>query len=546
MASFESTFVKEFPQAASCFDTLQDAHLMHKIQREEGAKCMDVTEESLKQAREKHKKKKKKESEAAEDEDLDVEPEEYTDAQSNDEGLYDRMGYIDIMPMLQKLREGMDADEFEYTELESKTIFSSAEEGESYWPQFYKETVPACMRCNTLMTMARKTTELLMAFGALDEQWYDTSQVSLSTKLRKLKYALLIKKSVEKAQEFLGFPLGRRVSNDALVALFQTVLLALAANAACVPIPRNKGSAPHEYFRLAGIRRLYNSACMWCLCRIRWQAVFRLPFVEWHLHYAERLPMATTRSWHECVFGAGRMLTVPRGRKRVQLPELERMIEDVFAPAFVRLMEQPDGAHYPSLWQLLAASQGERQPRIIPPLELPQGYFFPPPEYAPWLQTKALQGGTKLDIGSWVKVFGKFQVFRRMAYCAVFLMPQACADSLLKMLADRRGNGISGRHALPRDDWQDKIDAEDDDSEEDDDGSDPAYGRGDIWDSSLPEIKELSPSNRILARYQRFICEFQVFELQCVAHHLPIEFTRDLEDARGVTAKGIYEKIQAL
>eukprot|EP00961_Rhodomonas_salina_P113233 1523585-Rhodomonas_salina.1 len=107
---------------------------MHKIQREEGAKCMDVTEESLKQAREKHKKKKKKESEAAEDEDLDVEPEEYTDAQSNDEGLYDRMGYIDIMPMLQKLREGMDADEFEYTELESKTIFSSAEEGESYWP----------------------------------------------------------------------------------------------------------------------------------------------------------------------------------------------------------------------------------------------------------------------------------------------------------------------------------------------------------------------------------------------------------------------------
>eukprot|EP00961_Rhodomonas_salina_P118879 1599952-Rhodomonas_salina.1 len=86
------------------------------------------------------------------------------------------MGYIDITPVLQKLREGMDDDDLEYTELESKTIFSSAEEGESYWPQFYKQTVPACMRCNTLMTMARKTTELLMAFGALDEQWYDTSQ----------------------------------------------------------------------------------------------------------------------------------------------------------------------------------------------------------------------------------------------------------------------------------------------------------------------------------------------------------------------------------
>eukprot|EP00961_Rhodomonas_salina_P014622 196068-Rhodomonas_salina.1 len=77
------------------------------------------------------------------------------------------------------------------------------------------------------------------------------------------------------------------------------------------------------------------------------------------------------------------------------------MIEDVFAPAFVKLMRQADGARYPSLWQLLAASQGERQTSNIPPLKFPQGYFFPPPEYAPWLQTKALQGGTKLDIGSW-------------------------------------------------------------------------------------------------------------------------------------------------
>lgn len=426
MSRFESVYAECCPRAGGCFDTLQEAHLMHKVQRDEGRWCLDddtIDPESPDGLR------------GGDGEDTDEEEEEGAiQATPNSEGLWERMKTIDIDEIIGNLAENLVSDEKCGYKALYRDFTEEAEE-EDYWASFYEEVVPACVRCNTLMTLESRGTELLIALGALDKNWFNPRQRSRSAKLRKYRYGMLIRKSVERARARLT-P-SDLVPDTALVQLMQTVFLALAANLACAAGEEDEA----DHFRRVGVSRLYNSAVMWVLCRIRWSDAFQTPFCHWHIHYAENMPLAQKRSFHQWLFG-GHQFTWRSGTPSAA--RLNYLVEYIFQPAFLDLLQsrpnvRPGDAFSktPTVWQLMRVCVGRLRQKSESPASLSCGvqFFFPPAEFGAWAAGVARVNTPTLDIGTWVQTFGPHVALRRMVACAVFNMPVRCAGLLLKEIS---------------------------------------------------------------------------------------------------------------
>jgi hypothetical protein len=187
-----------------------------------------------------------------------------------------------------------------------------------------------------------------------------------------------------------------------------------------------------------GICRLYLSAVMWVLCRIRWSRAFRVPFVYWHVHYAENMPLAQRRSFNEWFFcghfSLGDVIT---------RAEVSHMLHSCLVPALVAVMDD-NGQRFestPSVWQLMYLCISDMRDgtflhgSISRQLTAADRIFFPLLGYAQWARDRGRSNCRRLDVGAWVDAFGERVALRRMVQCAVFHMPRACAALLLHAIA---------------------------------------------------------------------------------------------------------------
>eukprot|EP00961_Rhodomonas_salina_P031458 423631-Rhodomonas_salina.2 len=83
-----------------------------------------------------------------------------------------------------------------------------------------------------------------------------------------------------------------QIGDVALGVFIQLYILATAAAVACHPKCHPPSITVHDLFCLYAVRRLYNSALLWALCRLCCGAVFNIPFCEWHVHYTESMQQA--------------------------------------------------------------------------------------------------------------------------------------------------------------------------------------------------------------------------------------------------------------
>ena len=517
---FEDVYAQQCPRAGGCFDSMQEAHLMHGMQREEGASCMDdhffspdwpngfggkgmqrrrapaaaaggggaaeqgeaaqVVEEGEADDAEAEEARRQEEEAEARRQEEEAEAGPVTrararrragqggaaggvgmflqvDAVPNAQGVWNRMQPINIDRMLRRLARVMVADSQSGAERLYRDFIDTADNND-YWPEIYDVTFPACVRCNTLMTMIQRSTNLMVALKALDKDWFKTGQASRSLAVRKYRYGLLIRKSVKQAEQVIG-QVDERLSRQggaddglqpvqpsALVQLMQSVFLAMAAATAC----SGTGEDEADHFRYAGIRSLYNSAVMWVLCRIRWSSAFRTPFHRWHIHYAENMPLAQKRCWHRWLFGGHEPAQLGPG-KRITSAGIGHMLHDVFQPAFLALMRDDDAAaarpfeRAPSIWQLMYLCVGNVRALVFQggafvPLEADTARFFPHREYPQWISDRGYQNAARLDTGAWVDALGPHVAFRRMVVCAVFRLPSACATLLLEKIREQDGD----------------------------------------------------------------------------------------------------------
>jgi hypothetical protein len=501
LAAFEDVYARRCPRGGGCFDLLQDAHLMHRLQRDEGAACMDDDFFRPEWPDGEHgdgapglRKKKKAPVQAGEedDEDEDDNGEEpvanrtrsrrqaaggqggapggqggapggqggapdgqggapaagVVNAVPNSSDAYDRMRVIELEDLLAPLGTLMkeDADRGVSSKFQR---FVRPEEHDEYWPEIYAVTFPACVRCNTLMTMIRRNTDLLVALRAIEPGWFDAANRPRSNAVRRYRYGLLIRKSVKKAQNVLRaaeVPVDHDqadahmdpVQDAALVQLVQTVFLAMSALTALA----GKGEDEADHFRCAGICRVYISAVMWVLCRIRWSSGFRTPFVQWHVHYAENMPLAQRRSFLQWFFGDHDPVPLAPGAP-ISGTGVYELLQRCLIPAlFVATHDDPNAQRQrfemnPSVWQLMYVCTPDVRPTtfnghtLSRQLEARDIKFLPVRGYAPWARSKGRANSQRLDVGVWVDAFGPRVALRRMVACAVFYMPEACAALLL-------------------------------------------------------------------------------------------------------------------
>ena len=374
-------------------------------------------------------------------------------AVANAAGLYQRMTPINLEGMLSRFAEVLKGDAA-CAVAERFRHFIAPEENNSYWPEIYDVTFPACVRCNTLMTMVRKSTELMKALRAIGDDWYDLDQLPKSHAIRRYRYGLLVRKSVKHAQNvFRGHLVPvtgdaprdnmEPVQDAALVQLVQTVFLAMSAMIACA----GKGEDEADHFRYAGIRRLYLSAVMWVLCRMRWSSAFRTPFVHWHIHYVENMPLAQRRSFHAWLFCGHEPVQLAPGAS-VSETGVYRMLHRCLVPALVAVMDDDFARQrlrfeaVPSMWQLMYLCTPDVCPNTFHAHTLSRQVtdedrkFLPMRGYAAWARSQGLANSQRLDVGVWVDAFGSHVALRRMVVCAVFHMPTVCAALLLQAIKD--------------------------------------------------------------------------------------------------------------
>lgn len=482
--AFEGAFVESNRSAFSCLDRVQGAHLLHRLQRVEGWNCFAHEPEQ-------------EEGGGEGGEEGDEEGDDEGDEEGGDEDAveaepnfdYETMSHLSLDKVLRRLVEVMEEDK-NGEEAKKYAQFEDEEEPENLWSSVNEVVVPACIRCNTLMTLQQKTTDILVALGGLESEWYDSAQRKHSNKLRRRRYALLIRKSVEKAEETIrntGHDLVGEgtIPREALVTLTQLLFLSMAASVACVPSRGKLESLqPFEHFRMAGIRRLYLSSVMWTLCRIRWpRAMEAVSFLDWHINYAEHMPFTQRRSWHKWLFADNKLVRIPVGKKRVDRGALHHMLSSVLEPALVNLMQDVDEfdiKKMPTLWQMMKAAIPDYVSRydtefvrfMMPTNAL---RVFPPHGYFDAVRDLAIRNTPRLNVDSWARAFGKYLLFRRMVTTAVFHMSHRCAVTLLEGLGAIEGNvappGLPDNEDLLRDD----------------DGFIPEIGEGEV-DSNLLEL----------------------------------------------------------
>jgi hypothetical protein len=534
MCLFEDKYVEAYPRGAGCFDGMQEAHLMHKLQRSIGVKCMrdnidtskgngpqgdgmghskpktgkssgedeeeseeeedeaeeyeEAEEDEAEEEEEDEAEAEEDEAEEAEEAEEDEEEEGVVHAVDNSDEVWDRIEPLNIDTVLNSLKTCIKKDEETNASFLYKDFDDNRDHvGHSKEP--YKQTFPACTRCNTLMTNVQKTTYLMITLGALEPTWFDNGRRSWSHRIRNYRYLLFMRKTVQQARDSTEDDDGESVFKDyELIELFQLLILCLASMTACAPTKDNA----HEHFRLAGIRRLYVSAFMWSLCRIRWSRAFTIPFYAWHIFYAENMMLLQKCSWYQSVFDSCEQIQIKKSDKRISRRNLTRFIENSFVPAMLRCM---DDSVKPSIWQLMYVcaenANKERLERMgYEILKAPHMYFFPHRYFHGWVRQIATVNIQRLDIDTWVGVLGKFIMLKRMVQNCVFNMPVICSHKLFERVAMPVNNSANI------------------------DGADAA---DELLDNGyVPEIKEGCIDSNILDMYQRFMVQYfsQILSLQ--------------------------------
>jgi hypothetical protein len=419
----ESEFAKA-RNGHSCFDMPQDTHFMHKLQRTVGRNCYDG---------------------------------DYDFPAAADGAIvtWDGIRVAHVMRIVSRLGEVMKQD-LDDNSADNFRFFDPVDtlKAQKRCDAFYDTTVPACVRCNTLMTLEQRTTDILIAHKALVPEWCNVADRKGSNRERRNAYAYFVRKCAIAAKHTLRAVDARldtgseRVLQEDRVALVQVVILSIAACLRCVPSHgKDESLREHEHFRATAVRRFYLSAVMWTMCRIRWASAFHdVGLADWHCNYTESMPLTQMRSWHRWLFGSHQLVRLEKGRLRASYAVVVNMMRAVYVPAMLALMTDSDELEkQPSIWQLMYVCCGRRPNEA---LESEARLFFPPPGYGESLYECAMRDIMSLDAERWIQVFGKYIYLRRMAPCVVFSMPRDCAlrffTSVTANAGEIAGDGAGG------------------------------------------------------------------------------------------------------
>lgn len=357
-----------------------------------------------------------------------------------------------------------------------------ADERNKIFDRIYDEIIPTCTRCNTLMTMNARTTELLMAMGALPENWYNSNLRSRSIKKRNYQYGKYIAKvhqHVDRAlrnnfRQLFDPAVGgdNAIELDGLVLVIQAFFLAICANNHMVYFLLGGKSRDkiieHEGFRYAGVQRVYCSFLMFILCVLRFPKSFQnTSFCEFHINYAEAMPLFQYRKWIHWFLGDSELHTFFHNNP-VVTRDSAMLVAKCLSVALIDLMDDPElnpditqiddavKMRLPTLWNIcyIIMHNSEMLPntyrqlrnnRHIAAKYLPGKYTvtFPPWTLQGIRERDIALASPSVDIESWINCFenrqtGKYFVLKRMLITAVFDMHEESALILLRALGGNR------------------------------------------------------------------------------------------------------------
>jgi hypothetical protein len=443
------------------YGDMQQAHLMHKLQREEGRSAVlrptFVPPEVKDDAKETGRGTGTGTHEPVKEEDYNVEDNLETDKE-NTEGVPAEtlIPEADLQPLaLESLFLGLttllkkDWNDDKRKQLrqydDANTNGNNVEEfnevRESFFYSRYDETIPACVRCNTLMTMNARTTELMIANSGLQADWFDNEKRKDSYRLRKQAYKRFIKKCFDHLVKENndggghehrvpicpenGYDLLDRdkidmaVERHAVVYFIQSFFLAMCAHMTVTFVQHNAnvkaktGLQLHELWRFKGIARVYSSLVMHSLNLIRFRAALHnIQFVQWHIHFAEVMPMFEGREWEEWFFGkslnALREEIYPYGEHRLPITGSINLCR-YMCNAYLDLILPEDNGDprlIQNIWQVVSSwiKDGKHKPLNPPVAKLSPdaARVFAHPDSLNDLAMAFQQGGATLNIDSWI------------------------------------------------------------------------------------------------------------------------------------------------